>query len=140
MIHNAILLPMFAMVLLTVIVWFIMYRTRVAYVRKERINPQDLADASDLKEIIKPVQAPANNFINLFEVPVLFYAAVLTAYVINADGWLIFILFWIFVVLRYLHSYIQLTSNIVLSRFRVYGFSCLALWIAWIVLAFEAFF
>ena len=70
----------------------------------------------------------------------LFYAAILTAYVINADGWLIFILFWIFVVLRYLHSYIQLTSNIVLLRFRVYGFSSFALWIAWIVLAFEAFF
>ncbi len=140
MIHNAVLLPMFAMVLLTVIVWFLMYQKRIGYVLQERINPQDLADASDLREIMKPVQAPANNFTNLFEVPVLFYAAVLTAYVIHADGWLILILFWIFVALRYGHSYIQLTSNIVLLRLRVYGLSCIALWIAWIVLAFEAFF
>ncbi len=140
MIHNAILLPMFAMVLLTVVVWFIMYRKRVAFVRQERINPQDLADAWDLREIMKPVQAPANNFTNLFEVPVLFYAAVLTAFVLHADSWLIFILFWIYVGLRYAHSYIQLTSNVVMHRFRVYGFSCFAMWLAWIVLAFEAFF
>jgi hypothetical protein len=140
MINNAILLPMFAMVLLTIVVWFIMYRKRIGHVRQERINPQDLADASEAKQIMKPVQAPANNFANLFEVPVLFYAAVLTAYVTHADSWLILILFWIFVVLRYAHSYIHLTSNIVLQRFRVYGFSCLALWLAWIALAFENFF
>ena len=140
MIHNTILLPMFAMVLLTVIVWFIMYRERVAFARKERINPQDLADAGDLKEIMKPVQAPANNFSNLFEVPVLFYAAVLTAFLIHSDGWLIHLLFWAYVVLRYAHSYIQLTSNIVILRFRIYGFSCIVLWVAWLVLAWEALF
>ncbi len=140
MIHNAVLLPMFAMVLLTVIVGFIMYRERVAFARKERINPQDLADALDLKEIMKPVQAPANNFSNLFEVPVLFYAAVLTAYVIHADGWLIHLLFWAFVALRYAHSYIQLTNNIVMLRFRIYIVSCLALATAWMALAWEAFF
>ena len=140
MINNAILLPMFAMVILTAIVWFNMYRKRVNYVRKERIRPQDLADASDLRERLKPVQAPANNFVNLFELPVLFYAAVLTAYVVHADGWLIHLLFWAYVVLRYAHSYVQLTSNIVMLRFRVYGFSCFALWAAWLVLAWEAFF
>ena len=140
MINNAILLPMFAMVILTVVVWFIMYRKRVGYARKERINPQHLADASDLREAMKPVQAPANNFTNLFEVPVLFYAAVLTAYVVHGDSWLVHLLFWVFVVLRYVHSYIQLTSNIVMQRFRVYAFSCLALWGAWIVLAWETFF
>ena len=139
MIHNAVLLPMFAMILLTVIVWFIMYRERVAFVRRERINPQDLADAGDLREIMKPVQAPANNFTNLFEVPVLFYAAVLTAYVIHADGWILGILLWAFEGLRYGHSYIQLTSNVVIHRFRVHAFSCFAVWLAWIVLAFEAF-
>lgn len=140
MINNAILLPMFAMVILTVVVWFIMYRKRVGYARKERINPQDLADASDLRETMKPVQAPANNFTNLFEVPVLFYAAVLTAYVVHGDSWLVHLLFWVFVVLRYVHSYIQLTSNIVMQRFRVHAFSCLALLGAWIVLAWETFF
>ena len=113
MINNVILLPMFAMIILTAIVWFIMCRKRIGYVRKERINPQDLADASDMKEIMKPVQAPANNFANLFEVPVLFYAAVLTAYVVQANGTLIIILLWVFVVLRYVHSYAQLTNNIV---------------------------
>ena len=102
-------------------------------------NPQDLADASDMKEIMKPVQAPANNFANLFEVPVLFYAAVLTAYVVQANGTLLIILLWVFVVLRYVHSYAQLTNNIVAQRVRVWGFSYIALWGAWIMLAWETF-
>ena len=139
MMNNAILLPMFAMIILTAIVWFIMCRKRIAHVRKERINPQDLADASDMKEIMKPVQAPANNFANLFEVPVLFYAAVLTAYVVQANGTLLIILFWVFVALRYVHSYAQLTNNIVVQRVRVWGVSCIALWGAWITLAWETF-
>lgn len=138
--QNAVLLPMFAMVLLTVIVGYIMYRRRVAYIREEGIKPQQLASTHEAKDILRPVQAPAENFINLFEAPVLFYTAVITAYALNYDNWLILSLFSIFVGLRYAHSYVQLTSNIVILRFRLYVLSCFALSFAWIALAVEAFF
>jgi hypothetical protein len=62
----------------------------------------------------------ADNFRNLFEVPVLFFAlaaiALATGYV---PGWLV-VCAWLFVALRLLHSYIHCTYNKVYHRLAVF--------------------
>ena len=136
---NAILQPMFAMVLLTAIVWFEMYRRRLGYTAANKIDPQSLADASDVKLVLKPVQAPANNLTNLFEIPVLFYAAILTIYASGIVTAALLGLAWAFVILRVLHSLVQLTSNEVMKRFFVYAASTFVLWVMWVMMAIRLF-
>lgn len=137
MTNNALLLPMFVQVLLTLIVWLEMFRRRFAFSAQQQIDPQSLADANDVRTVLKPVQGPANNLVNLFEMPVLFYVAVLTAFATGVRDMPLLILFWIFVGFRCLHSLIHLTSNKVMQRFQVYAISSLALWGAWGLIAFR---
>lgn len=137
MTNNMLLLPMFVQVLLTVVVWLELFRRRLAFSTEQRIDPQSLADANDVRTVLKPVQAPANNFVNLFEVPVLFYVAVLTAFATGVRDMPLLVLFWVFVGFRCLHSLIHLTANKVMRRFQVYVISSLALWGAWGFIAFR---
>ncbi len=72
------------------------------------------------------VTLPNRLFMNLVEVPVLFYVLCLvllvTAHVTTVSLWLA----WAYVVLRIVHSLIYLTYNRVFHRFMVFGASNLA--------------
>jgi hypothetical protein len=59
---------------------------------------------------------PADNFRNLFETPVLFYAALLVAYVAQLATVAYLALAWAYVVARVVHSVIHCTYNKVLHR------------------------
>ena len=68
-----------------------------------------------------------------FETPVLFYAIILVAFVTGQTGTLLLGLAWTFVALRFIHSYVHLTSNVVIVRFRVFGASMLVLSALWVM-------
>ena len=68
---DPIWLPCAAMVGLTAAVWVKLYADRLGEMRAKRIDPQALASARATAQLERP-QA-AENFRNLFEVPVLFY-------------------------------------------------------------------
>ncbi len=84
---------------------------------------------------LQDVQA-ADNFKNLFEVPVLFYALCAVALAVShVPAWLVYGA-WLFVVLRVAHSAIHCTYNKVMHRFPVFllGFGVIvALWIGFFV-------
>ena len=130
---TAIILPAIALVLLTAIVWVCLYVDRIRELRQKRIDPQALA-TSLAAGTLQRVQA-ADNFKNLFEVPVLFYAlcAVLASAQNVADFFIVGA--WLYVALRYVHSFIHLTYNRVMHRFTVYVVSTLVLFVLWAVLA-----
>ena len=115
---NQILYPVFAMVLLVAFVLNRMRSMRFAAVRSEEISAGFFrAYAGDEPERLRVV---SRHFTNLFEMPVLFYVAVLMAYVTRqVNVWLVAGA-WLYVALRYLHSYVHLTSNDVIRRFSVY--------------------
>jgi hypothetical protein len=74
---------------------------------------------------------PTRHFINLFEVPTLFYAACLAAMVVGATGTPALVLAWGYVAARLVHAWIHLGANRVRHRFRIYLISwifLLALW------------
>jgi hypothetical protein len=131
---NLILLPAFAMAALTAIVWFRMYNTRIGEMKRERIHPQAVALSSQMAALVKDTRA-ADNFRNLFELPVLFYLALVIAYLTVQVTAVTLGLAWAFVALRYVHSYIHCTYNKVMHRFQVYLFGGLVLWAFWAVLA-----
>jgi hypothetical protein len=123
------------MVLLVCAVGVAMLVTRVQEMRRKRIHPQAAADSLQMAAHLENVQV-ADNFRNLFEVPVLFFAlaaiALATGYV---PDWLVGCA-WLFFALRVLHSLIHCTYNKVYHRLAVFlaSFGLLAgMWIAFVV-------
>lgn len=133
---SLIVWPLLAQVLLTAIVWVRMFTVRVAEMRARRISPQSVATSKGVATLLENTAA-ADNFRNLFEVPVLFFAACLTLAVLGMVTPLQLGLAWAFVALRVVHSFIQLTFNNVMHRFRVYLLSTLCVLAMWAVLAFQ---
>ena len=104
-----------AMVLLTLGVGLRLLYCRVREMRSKRINPQPASTSVQMAARLEDVRA-ADNFRNLFEVPVLFYALVATAIALGpVPGWLVTGA-WLFVLLRYIHSAIHCTYNRVMHR------------------------
>jgi hypothetical protein len=134
--QHAMLMPVLAMVGVTLAVWLRLYQLRLGEMRRRRIAPQSLAGSAN-KGLLLDTRA-SDNFSNLFEVPVLFYALVLATAVAGVGDGLLLALAWAFVALRALHSLIQCTYNRVMHRFSVYALATLALFIytgrlAWIL-------
>lgn len=123
---------MLALVVLTLIVAARLLFTRVQESRQKRIHPQAIATSVKMAARLENVQA-ADNFRNLFEVPVLFYALVATALATQqTPGWLV-VGAWAFVALRVVHSFIHCTYNKVMHRLAAFLTSfvlLVALWVA----------
>ena len=75
---TAILWPAVAMAGLTFLVWIRLYHLRLGEMMRKRIDAQALAGSADAARLLSDTRA-SDNFRNLFEVPVLFYAGVLVA-------------------------------------------------------------
>jgi hypothetical protein len=127
---HQIYLPVLAMVALTVVVWLRMYSMRIGQMKRERIHPQAVATSSQAAARLTDSRA-ADNFRNLFELPVLFYVAVLLVAQAGLVSPLTVGLAWLFVLLRVLHSWIHCTYNKVMHRFQAYVAGGVALWILW---------
>jgi hypothetical protein len=125
-------LPCAAMVGLTAAVWVKLYADRLGEMRAKRIDPQALASARATAQLERP-QA-AENFRNLFEVPVLFYV-LCAALVLTGGSTPGFVsAAWAYVALRIVHSLIHVTYNRVTHRFLVYVASTLLLFGTWAAL------
>lgn len=136
---HAILLPGLAMVFLTFAVLVAMYRRRVAQMKRERIHPQAVATSAESAAKLTD-SGPADNFRNLFELPVLFYFALVVCAITGLHDTATLALAWAFVAARVVHSAIQCSYNKVMHRFKAYlsgAALLLALWVrvAWHLLA-----
>ena len=123
------LTPVLVLVIWTFIIFLIMAFGRVSFMN----NPQDAADSKDYKNQLPAwVNRTADNYNHLFEQPVAFYAVTLTIALVNSFDSLIVQLAWAYVLIRIIHSFVQLTINIVLVRFFLFASG-------WLIIAFMAF-
>ncbi len=138
--QYSIFIPFFGLMLLTVLVWIYMYYLRLSYIMSNKVDPQSLATTSQAVDLIPiKVNTPSENLINLFELPVLFYATCIYLYVTQQVDTTFLILAYCFLIFRVVHSVIHCTYNKVTQRFYVYILSSLTLWV-FIIRAFvEAF-
>ena len=127
---TPILLPCIAMVALTAVVWMRMYVERIGEMRERRISAQSLSNSAAAREKLQRTQA-ADNFRNLFEMPVLFYVLCICLAITGLAGPLFLAGAWIYVALRAAHSFIHTTYNTVMHRFGVYALSSVLLFILW---------
>ncbi len=130
----AIFLPAVAMVVLTVAVLFGMFFERKRQVRSDGIHIREIPSSSQMASRFGDTRA-ADNYRNLFEMPVLFYVALGVAHATAQVSPLVLGLAWGYVALRVLHSYIHCTYNRVMHRFYAFLASNVLLWILWGVLA-----
>lgn len=117
------------MLVLTLAVWTYMYVRRLHFLHTNRVDPQSVNTPSKAAgRIPDEVGFASDNFKNLFELPVAFYALCLYLYVTgNVDALYVYAA-WAFLVFRGLHSLVHCTVNRVMLRFGLYVLAAAALW------------
>ncbi len=91
------------------------------------------------KSVPSDVSIPNRNYMNLLEVPVLFYVVCLLLYAIAGSSSVAVVLAWSYVVLRVVHSSIHLTYNNVIHRLTAFGVSNGVLVALWVVAGYRLF-
>jgi len=139
MYFKPLLIPLLMQVALTFIVMIFMYRRRVAEMKTMKIHPQQLKSRSKAHGVLTDSESAANNYLNLFESPVLFYTAILLTLILMVQDTILVVLAWTYVSSRGIHSFIHLGYNRVMHRFAVFIFSSfvlLGIWVrlGWIII------
>jgi hypothetical protein len=132
-----ILLPTFALVALVFIVWLVLFVQRFGHIKRNPPRKEDFDTGAAAMRYFEPVEMPANNLRNLFEMPVLFFALVPLLMITHHANHLQVLLAWIYVALRVLHSVIHIFVRRVQTRFMVYLLSCIVLSVMWIGFAID---
>lgn len=133
---TLILYPIFGMFVLTALVLFRLFFVRIDAFKKKIVTARYLRDGKGEGETPAMYYA-SRNFINLFEVPVLFYVACILFYVINRfDNTdispFIICIAWIYVGLRTMHTAIHVTINRNEPRAIAFGLSQIVLLVMWV--------
>lgn len=129
---QAVLAPLFVQIILTLVLLYGMGGLRGAALRSGKVRPEDM----ELQTSGWPARATqfGNSFRNQFELPVLFYVAVLVAWTTRKADLLFVVLSWLFVLSRIGHALVHVTVNRVPLRGGVYAIGGVILTILWGVL------
>lgn len=130
--NLAILWPTVALAGLIFVVWSVLLRKRFAHIAANRPTAADFANAEAVGRYFRPVERPAQNLANLFEMPVLYFALVPLLILTGSASPAQVALAWIFFALRLVHSVIHIGPNTVRTRARVYIASSIALFAMWV--------
>ena len=130
--HYLILWPMLAMAALTFIVLSLVPMFRVGDARAGRVATNDFK-MGESDKVPEATRLYNRNYMNLLELPVLFYVVCCILYMTDTlrteELWLA----WAFVGFRALHSLIHLTSNAVLLRLSMFSLAAFSLMATWIL-------
>ncbi|MGD8925404.1 MAG: MAPEG family protein [Thioalkalispiraceae bacterium] len=127
---SLIVYPMFAMVILTVIVGLRMLQLRYRAVFQDNLNPVYFKLNRGGKPPEYMTQAE-QHYINLFESPVLFYVIGVLLYMTQFVDVISLSLAWAYVLVRLAHAYVHMGHNRILMRRNVFLLSIaliVALW------------
>jgi hypothetical protein len=129
---ELILLPMGALAALTFIVLSLIpfHRFRAAFAGQ--VTPADFR-YGESERVPGPVSIPNRNYMNLLEMPMLFYVAAILYFVTSQVDVPALVLAWAYVALRAVHSFVHLTYNNIMHRLAMFAtsnFVLVALW-AW---------
>jgi hypothetical protein len=133
--------PVVALVAWTLLIQIWMYATRLPAIRALRMKLDGAAPrGQQMNELPARVRWKADNYNHLMEQPTIFYAVVLSLALLGAHSTTNLMLAWSYVVLRVLHSLVQVLINFIPLRFSIFALSTLPLialtWNA-LVLAFK---
>ena len=124
---QAILAPVFVLVLLTFVLLLRTAAMRTSLVRRGRVRPE--AVTLDSAGYPPRVRQFGNAYANQFELPILFYVLAIAFWALDAVNVLVLVAAWLFVGSRIAHAWVHLTSNYIPNRRRLFT-------VGWWVLAF----
>jgi hypothetical protein len=124
--------PLFALAAWTLLVLLLIPFFRVRSVRRREIGPNDFK-YGESPAVPPDVSIPNRNYMNLLEMPMLFYVVCLVLYVTAGASREAIFVAWAYVGLRVLHSLIHLTYNHVLHRLVAFTLSNAALVWLWVI-------
>ena len=132
---QMVLLPVFIQIGLTFALLFGMATLRTRTLASGETKMADIA----LRQPNWPERATqlGNCFANQFELPVLFYVLIAIALPLRRADLFIVLMSWVFVVTRYVHAGIFVTSNDVKTRSLAFFAGVLALLAMWILFAWK---
>lgn len=119
---TAIFLPALLLMFWTLTVLLVVPVRRVKAVMNKRVTPRDFSHGESA-QVPPDVALPNRIFMNLLEVPVLFYVVAFMAYLTGLVNDVTVGLAWAYVALRFVHSGIYFTYNHVGHRALVFGTS-----------------
>ena len=125
---TAIFWPMIAHFVLVVIVYGVLGLRRRDAIRRGEIKPAQFRE----RGIEPPSSATVSaNVMNQFELPVLFYVVCLALFVTAGVSFVSVLLAWLFVVLRYLHAWLQIGGENVRNRSGMFAVGFVVLVVLW---------
>ena len=130
--QTAIFWPMIAHVALVYAVYSLMFLRRRQAVASGSVRVSQFRENRD-----EPAESlfARNNLVNQFELPLLFHIACLALYATAGANLLAVVLAWIFVLSRYVHAVIHVTSNRIRYRQPAFSAGFVALGLMWLWLA-----
>ncbi|MDP1739013.1 MAG: MAPEG family protein [Caulobacter sp.] len=134
MTQESIFLPMLGMALLTFVVLGLIPQRRFKAVADRQVTPDDFA-LGESPRVPGHVSLANRNYMNLLELPMLFYAVCVALFVTGMVDGLALGLAWTYLALRVVHSLIHVTYNRVLHRLALFGVSNFVLMGLWVVFA-----
>lgn len=122
--------PMVAHAVLVFVLYALLGWRRRVLVKAGRIQPAQFRENHAANEPAESLVV-RNSIANQFEVPLLFHACCIVLYNTQADNLPAVILAWIFVVMRYAHAYVHVTSNNLRYRSPLFALGFAALVFMW---------
>lgn len=127
------LLPMFGMVVLTVVVAMVAVRHRFSAVRNKSVSIKYFRSMQG-QDVPEHIVKSTRCFNNMFEIPVLFYVVCTLFIALELDSLLAVVLSWLFVIFRVVHTVIHLTYNNVVHRMLAFWSGIVTVLLLWIML------
>ena len=127
----AILYPAIVLVFWTFAVLLLVRRRRFRAAREGRIRARDFA-LGESANVPDDVRIPNRNYMNLLELPVLFYFGCVVVYITGkVDAWSVG-LAWAYVATRIVHTVVHVTYNHVIHRLYCFAASVFVLMALWV--------
>ena len=128
-----ILWPTFALVALIFTMFLVMFYDRGRHTRANPPRESDFASGEAAQRYFQPVEMSGNNYRNLFEMPLLYFALVPLLLITRQADHLQVALAWVYVILRIVHSFIHIGPKVVTWRAGAFALSAFVLMAMWII-------
>ena len=129
--QATIFFPVFALAGLTFAILLLIPYKRIKAVVLKQLVADDFK-FGESENVPPSVSLPNQNYINLLELPVLFYVVCLVLYVTKSVDAVAIYMAWIYVGFRLIHSVVHLTSNNIFQRLIVFAISTFVLIAMWV--------
>ena len=133
---SPVFLPMAVLALWTMHVLLLVPIARFKAAGKGQVTADDFRYGESAR-VPDDVRLPNRNFMNLLEVPVLFYVAGFVAFLSGHVDGLIMTLAWVYVALRLAHSIVHISYNNVMHRLSLFAIGNVVISLIWWVLLYR---